>query len=430
MRQASVLQMQREYGNDYVRRHLGSNGSKHGHGSAPPPGTVQRDPQQSGQPKGQGATEAKGSEGGGKDPIHEAIYKLVKEQLGEEKLKKHAASAAKKAAEKLFELTKGAESEADFLEKAQLKLLGEHFEKELAEGAKALLASEDGKKLKSMLLSAVEGDPTVALAVVLAAAAAAVAADAPAELDLDGKLGKSGFKWAAKGDFGTLRDLSLKHIQASLAYSNTKFKAKLTGSYKGGEKEEIGAKAEIGVGEEKKQTAEAVIEAKVDPKSNDVKVDLGAVLRSPQLQLSSKLQFDKGIGGMVGVRLGSDKQFLAPKLVMDAEGKVTFQLDNRFQMGILDLSTSLTTGPEATVTHKLGLVQPFSVKNFNATAQLVYTVDDPRVKSAGFNLNYKLVDKKGGPIPLLIIGATGDYQAHSGDDPQRFQILGVAQGRF
>ena len=52
------------------------------------------------------------------------------------------------------------------------------------------------------------------------------------------------------------------------------------------------------------------------------------------------------------------------------------------------------------------------------------------VTAAGINLNYKLIDKKGSPIPVLFIGLEGEFKAGSADTPQSFHGLAVIQGRF
>ena len=92
--------------------------------------------------------------------------------------------------------------------------------------------------------------------------------------------------------------------------------------------------------------------------------------------------------------------------------------------------TTFTTGSKATGAHKLTLTQPFDVQNLKITANIKYTLKDPTVTAAGINLNYKLIDKKGSPIPLLFVGLEGEFKAGAQGKPQKFHGLAVIQGRF
>jgi len=407
LNQQSILQMQRRYGNAAVQRYLAENGR------GGKPAAVQRAPQKQ-------TKEGQNTGGKPNDPIHNAIYELVKKELGEAKLKKHAKSIGEAAAKALVDQMKNADSEADFLNKAQTKLIGKVLKDDIQRSVTELLNSPEGKKLRGKILHAFKTEPNVAVAGVLVALAAAIAANAPAKLDLDGKIGKSGLKWAAKADLGKLRTFSINSIKAGLAYSGKEYGANVSFEYTG-EQDKDG---------DKKEPAKATTSATLDFKSGSMKTDLGPVITRPQISLTTKLILSNNPVGLASIRIGDKKNFLSTQMQIDANGKTTWQFGHMKTIDALGIQSTFKTGPEATGAHKLSLNKPFGVQNLDLSANITYTLEDPVIKEAGLNLEYKLIDKKDSPIPLMYLQFSGQFTAAKGQDPQKFVGLAVIQGRF
>jgi hypothetical protein len=411
MRQSAVLQMQRRYGNAAVRRYLAG---KNGHDKAQVP-ALQRQKQ-----KGPAEAAPKSGSGKQKDWLSGKVYDLVKEELGEAKLKKHAESLAETAAKKLAEQVQGTGSEADFLKKAQTKLLSQHLQVEIQTIVTQLLNSPEGKKLRGKILQALKTEPSIALGAILAGMAAAVAADAPAKLDLSGKLGNAGLKWATKADFGRLQALSLNSIKASLSQSGAEAGASFSFEYKAAKQKPEGGT----------EPAQATTSATINFKEGKIDTDVGPVTTRKPIALTSQLILSKNPTGVMAIRIGPKHDYLSSQVKIDSSGKTTFEFSRLQTIGAAELATIFSTGPKATLAHKISLKEPMDVKDLKISANIKYTVKDPKVTAAGFNLNYKLVDKKGAPIPLLFVGLEGEFKARSGDKPQKFHGLAVIQGRF
>ncbi len=399
--------MQRRYGNAAVQRYLSRNGQ--GGNRA----TLQRAPKKQ-------AKKEQTSGGKPKDPIHNKIYELVKEELGEAKLKKHAASISEAAAKALIDLMKDADSEDDFIKKAQTKLLGKVLKDDIQKSVTELLNSPEGKNLRGKILHAFKTEPNVAVGAVLVGLAAAIAANAPAKLDLDGKLGKSGVKWAGKADLGKLRAFSINQIKAGLSYSGKEYGANVSFDYTG----------EQDKGGDKKEPAKATTSATLDFKQGSMKTDLGPVVTRPQISLTTKLILSNNPVGVAAIKIGDKKNFLSTQMQIDATGKVVWQFDHMKTIGALGLQSTFKTGPGATGAHKLTLNKPFGVQNLDLSANINYTLTDPVIKEAGINLQYKLIDKKNSPIPLMYLQFNGQFSAAKGQEPQKFVGLAVIQGRF
>ena len=407
LNQQSILQMQRRYGNRAVQRYLARSGQ------TGKPAGVQRAPKKQ-------AKEGQKTGGKSKDPIHKAIYELVKEHLGETKLKEHSKSIGEAAAKALVEQMKNADSEADFLKKAQTKLIGKVLKDDIQKSVRELLNSPDGKKLRGKILHAFKTEPSVAVAGVLVGLAAAIAANAPAKLDLDGKIGKSGVKWAAKADLGKLRALSINSIKAGLAQSGKEYGAKVSFEYTG-EKDKEGGK---------KEPAKATTSATLDFKKGSMKTDLGPVITRPQISLTTKLILSNNPVGVAAIRIGDKKNYLSTQMQIDANGRTTWQFGHMKTFEALGIQSTFKTGPDATGAHKLTLDKPFGVENLDLSANITYTLTDPEIKEAGLNLQYKLIDKKDSPIPLMYLQFNGQFTAAKGQNPQKFVGLAVIQGRF
>jgi len=411
MRQSTILQMQRQYGNAYVQRYLSN---QRGTRKNRPP-TLQRKNQ-----KGAAKGGSKAGSGSSKDWLSGKIYDAVKEELGEAKLKKHAESLAEAAAKTLAEQVQGAGTEADFLKKAQTKLLSQHLKIEIQKTVTALLKSPEGKKLRSKILEIAKTEPGVVLWAIMTAMAAAVAADAPAKLDLSGKLGSSGLKWATKADFGRLQAFSLNAIKASLSQSGKEGGASFSFEYKAAKQGSDG----------KDEPAEAKTTASINLKEGKIDTDMGPVTSQKPIALMSQLILSKNPAGILAIRIGDKKNFVSSQMKIDSTGKATFEFSQMESIGAAALLTTFTTGSKASLAHKLTLTKPFDVENLKLTAHIKYTVKDPTVTSAGIKFNYKLINKKGAPIPLLFVGLEGEYKAGTQDKPQKFHGLAVVQGSF
>jgi hypothetical protein len=407
LNQESILRMQRRYGNAAVQRYLASNGL------AGKPAAVQRAPKKE-------TKKDQKSGGKPKDPIHNKIYELVKEHLGEAKLKKHAKSIGEAAAKALIEQMKDADSEDDFLKKAQTKLIGKVLKDDIQKSVTELLNSPEGKELRGKILHAFKTEPNVAVAGVLVGLAAAIAANAPAKLDLDGKIGKSGLKWAAKADLGKLRAFSLNQIKAGLAYSGKEYGANVSFDYTG----------EQDKGGDKTEPAKATTSATLDFKQGSMKTDLGPIVTRPQISLTTKLILSNNPVGVAAIKIGDKKDFLSTQMQIDANGKVVWQFGQMSTIGAVGLQSTFKTGGDATGAHKLTLDKPFGVPNLDLSASITYTLTDPVIKEAGLNLQYKLIDKKDSPIPLMYLQFNGQFSAAKGQEPQQFVGLAVIQGRF
>ncbi len=411
MRQSAILQMQRQHGNAYVQRYLaGQNGT----GKSRPP-ALQRQNQ-----KGKAKAGSKASSGKSKDWLSGKIYDVVKDQLGEAKLKKHAESLAESAAKSLAEQVQGSRTEAEFLKKAQTKLMSQHLKIEIQKMVTELLNSPEGQKLRGKILEIAKTEPGVVLWAMLTAMAAAVVADAPAKLDLSGKLGNSGLKWATKADFGRLQALSLNAIEASLSQSGKEAGASVSFKYKGAKQKPGG----------EKESAEATTSAKINFKEGKIDTDMGPVTSRKPISLMSQLILSNNPAGVLAIQIGGKKSYVSARARFDLSGKTTFEFSQLETVGAAALLTTFTTGSKATGAHKLTLTQPFDVQNLKITANIKYTTKDLTVTAAGINLNYKVIDKKGSPIPLLFVGLEGEFKAGSADKPQSFHGLAVVQGRF
>ncbi len=115
---------------------------------------------------------------------------------------------------------------------------------------------------------------------------------------------------------------------------------------------------------------------------------------------------------------------------IDANGKINGGVGHMNTIDALGIQATFKTGPEATGAHKLSLNKPFGVQNLELSANITYTLEDPVIKEAGLNLEYKLIDKKDSPIPLMYLQFSGQFTAAKGQDPQKFVGLAVIQGRF
>jgi len=308
LKQSTVLHMQRQYGNAYVQRYLagrngigtrslssGSHPSRNGHGLST---TLQRQKQ-----KGATKGESKSGSGNSKDWLSGKVYEVVKEELGEAKLKKHAESLADTAAKTLAEQIQGSRTEAEFLKKAQTKLLSHHLKIEIQKTVTELLKSPEGKKLRSKILEIVKTEPGVVLWSIMTAMTVAVAADAPAKLDLSGKLGSSGLKWATKADLCRLQAFSLNAIEASLSQSGKEAGASFSFKYKGATQNPGG----------EKESAQATTSASSNFKEGKIDTDIGPVTSRKPITLMGELILSKNPTGAVAIRIGDKKRTCQPR---------------------------------------------------------------------------------------------------------------------
>ncbi|MEZ4868519.1 MAG: hypothetical protein R3C14_44730 [Caldilineaceae bacterium] len=313
----------------------------------PNPGFVQRDNNQG---AAQGGNKTESQHGKDKDKgfdldqwLQSAIYNLVKEQLGEEKLQTHAKAVVDKAVAALMAQVRDATSEADFVQKAQINQIGTILAGDLKRIAAELLKSPDGQRARQAILKVAKDDPglVIILALLGVAAAAAANADIP-EFKREFNIG-AGFKASGQAKLGKFQALALQHLQAGLSYTSKYFAASLQGSYTGeGEKSGFGANAEATIGtKELKLKTQAV----VLPDGN-YQLSLRPMLDLKQLQGSVGATWDaqKGLMGEAQLTLRDKDLQMTVAGTIDQDGKLTLKPSLKVQklFGIKPLSADLS----------------------------------------------------------------------------------------
>lgn len=379
--QAAILQMQRQHGNAYVQRYLAAQKIR-GQNEA-----VQREEKSGGKKEEKAAGESKTGKNDSFDMdkwLHGKLYDALKEQLGEDKLKEHAAKLAKQAADLLMEQVKGATSEADFLQKAQAQQIGQLLAKDLKNGVEALLKSPEGRQLRQAILSQSKQDPSFAVGMALLGLGVAIAANAEIpELEKAFDLG-AGFKAGGAAKLGHFRDLALEQVKLSLAYSSTYFKANLGGSYSGKDDKAI-AQAGVSAGVPALQFNSNVA---LDDEGA-FKLNFGPVLKLDYFNASTQATWSdtKGWSGVGKLQIGDKKtSFIATQVEMGADG-------------------------EAKMGHSLGLTNPLGLKDFTVQASLHHSLLDPEVGEAKLSGSYDIIspdkDKLG---RYIFVKFEGKYQ--------------------
>ena len=337
--------------------------------------------------------------------LHGKIYDLLKEQLGEDKLKEHAKTLASTATEALMKQIRGATSETDFVQKAQAEQIGRLLTADIRKGAEALLKSPEGQKVRQYILDHTKEDPVFAVGMVLLGLGAMIAANAEIpELKKDFDLG-AGFKIGGQAKLGKFQEIAIQQVQLSLNYSSKYFQAGVQGSYQGeGEQTGFGTQANAAVGsEEFKFTTKATL----DPDGN-LKLDVGPALNlKDRVAASAGATWSSAAGwsGVGKLRLGDKNSFLTSQVQIGADGEIK-------------------------MAHGVGLHNPFDLQNLRIDASLHHTLTDPKITGANLAAQYDILqDEAAGRY--LFLRFEGAYQP-PGQDSQPENVSGVILlgGRF
>lgn len=407
-RQTAVLQLQQQYGNAWVQRHLAD-------------GTLQREDDKKSEAKAGGKSES------GFDPaqwVGGEIYDALKKELGDEKLKEYAKQIAGKATELLMEQVKGAAGEQDIIEKARLKEIAAALEKDLGQAVQSIFQSPQGKAVKEALLKKTKQDPGFAIVMVLLglAAAAAANADIP-KLDQTFNLGK-GFKAGGKAELGKFQAIVLKQVQASLGFTSEYFRANVAGSYAGeGEQKGFAGQAGVAVGTDE-------VEFKSDFKihqNGEFNVEAQNAFDFKKFGLTAGGSFNsiKGWKGIAELRLGEKTHYLSTKVNVGQDGKTGLQFDHKLIRDLVVLSNSLKLeGNKTTLTNEAQLKDLFGAEGLNVTANLVTDLTHPAIQQLNLKADLKILgDPKDASKPTLFVRFDASFKA--GPQGQRDEATGL-----
>jgi len=412
LRQTSLVQLQQQYGNAWVQRHLAD-------------GSLQREDEKK-EEKGGGAAggkEEKGSFDLGQW-VSGQVYDVLKKELGEEKLKEYAKQIAGKATDLLMEQVKGATGEQDIVEKARTKDIAAALSKDLSQVVQSILQSPQGKALQETLLRETKQDPGFAIVMVLLglAAAAAANADIP-KLDETFKLG-AGFKGSAKADLGKFRDIVIKQVQVGLGYTSQYFRAGIQGGYAGeGDQKGFmgGANAAVGTEEVQFKTDFNIFQ------NGEFKLNAQNALDFKKFGLTTGASFSniKGWKGIGEFRLGEKTHYLSTKIEVAGDGKVGLQFDHKFVRDLVVLSNSLKIeSNKTTVVSEAQLKNLFGTEGFNVGANIVSDLTHPSIRELGLKADLKLLgDPKDVSKPTLFLRFDASYLA--GKDGKKDAAMGL-----
>lgn len=411
---AAILQMQRRSGNASVGRYLSEQ-------------AIQRQEE---------VSEGSGKEGGKKKATSDLdqwlsgeLYNLVKEQLGDAKLKEYAKKLSQTATDQLLTQVKGVGSVDEFTNKIVVDQIGKSLAGDLNKAVNELLSSPEGQKVKQAILDKSKKDPAMVVGMILVALGAMVASNAEIpELEKTLDLGK-GFKAGAKVNLGKFQDISLKKLQASFSYTGQYFQASVSGGYTG----EKGKAAFTGKAEAKAGTEEVEFSSAASiEKGGNLKLDFRQALNLKNFGLVAGPSYEtsKGWSGVLQLKIGDKYSYLTPKVVIDQDGKATVELGHTFTNDMITLATTLQG--KGIMSHKLDLKNPFGAEGLSVSANLAYSLNDLKITSAGIAGQLKLSEGgKNKAIPVLLLKFEGKYQAAGPDKPQpdvQGQVL--LEGRF
>jgi hypothetical protein len=401
MHNAAIMQMQRQLGNASVGRYLSEQ-------------VIQRQEEKS---------EGGGKEGGKKKNVSDLdqwlsgeLYNLVKEQLGDAKLKEYATKLSQTATDQLLTQVKGVSSVDELTNKIVVDQIGKSLANELNKAVLGLLNSPEGQNVKKAILDKAKKDPGMVVGMILVALGAMIASNSEIpELEKTLDLGK-GFKAGAQVNLGKFQDISLEKLQASFSYTGKYLQASVSGGY-GTEK---GKGAWTGTAEAKAGTEEAKFStvASMD-KEGKLKLDFREALKLKNFNLEAGPTYEsaKGWSGVLQLKIGNQYNFLTPKFVVDDKGKATVELGHTFTNDIFTLATTLQG--KGAMSHKLDLLNPFGVEGLSVSATLAYDLKDPKITSASISGKLKLTEEsKNKAIPVVLLEIEGKYKAAGSGKPQ------------
>jgi len=252
------------------------------------------------------------------------MYKLISEHLGEAKLKEHAKDLAGKGVDLLIAQVKEASSEADFVGKSQIELLGKMLTDQAKKDAETIAASPAAKALKERLLVITNERPEVLIAAAIAAAAVAYLAN-PDLPEITKKLEiAKGLTGEGKLDLGKVQQLSVQQASLALKYTSTHFSAGASAAYAGeGDKAGASGSANVAVGAKDIQFKGTL---KVNP-DGTVKLDLGQAIdvKNFKMETGVAIEGDK-TAAIIGVRVGDKDTHVSGKTSVTSEGHVSLDL--------------------------------------------------------------------------------------------------------
>ena len=402
---ARLVELQRSHGNAHVARLIATNRL----GSVPGGGpSLQRAP---GAPVSLNPRAAGGAGGGDAaadaDPVAtlgdgwKPIYKLISEQLGEEKLKEHAKTLAGKGVDLLISQAKGAKPDPNFLAKAQLDLLGTMLSDHAKQVAEAWVGSPEGKAFADRLKTISKEAPGVVLAAAIAAAAVAYLAnpDLP-EITKKFDLFK-GVSAEGTIDIGKLQSMTVQKAALALKYSSKHFSAGVSGEYVGeGDKKGATLGANASVGEKDIKFKSAI---KLNP-DGTVKVDLGPAIDVKKFGMETGVSITgSDMSAIIGIKIGDKEQYVSAKTKIDPDGKVS--LDLGIKAGGLQIEGKAKGIGSDKVSGEASLTGTniFGVKGLDAKGTMKFT--NAGIANASGSLSYAK-DTKQGKVFISFSGET------------------------
>lgn len=377
---ADVLHLQQSLGNARVARLIESRRIARAPAAAPPTG------------KGEAEQAPPG-------PAGDPLQKLILEQLGEDKLKEHGKKLAGKSVDFLMSQVKDANSEADFVSKAQIGLIGTMLTDQAKADAEALLKSDAGKALRERLATITKDEPGVIVAAAIAAAAIAYMAN-PDLPEIKKKVTViKGLTAEGTLDLGKIQDLTVQKAGLALKYSRKQFSFAASASWEEGEKKEGEAEA-LSLNP---RDTEFKGDLEVD-KGGKAKVNLSQAIEVDKLKIESGVEIVKDdMAAIVAVKVGDKEQHVSTKAKVRPDG--TFDIDLGIKSGDFELTGSGKDlrGDKPTGEVALESKNSFRVKGLDLKAKVSF--GSAGVAGASGSAAYNF-DTKGGKAYISFTGET------------------------
>lgn len=413
---ARLVELQRIHGNAYVSRLIANNRVAEATGRP-----LQRDAAAPVSLNPRAASAPAGGDAAAADPATalgdgwKPIYKLISEQLGEDKLKEYGKTLAGKGVDVLISQAKGAKPD-DFLAKAQVDLLGTMLADHAKTVAEEWVASPAGKAFRERLLTITKEAPGVVVAAAIAAVAAAYLAN-PDLPEIKKKFDVfKGMSADAMLDIGKLQELAVQKASLALKYSTKHVDLNLKGSYADEEQKKPGYTAGGGValkGKDFKFKSDLTLDTE-----GKVTLDLGQAIDVGKFGMETGVSISGGdMAAIVAVKVGDKETYVSGKTRVEADGKVSLELD--FKGGGLEIGGKAKDVGGAGMAGQASLKGKdiFNFKGLDATANVSFGAGG--VKSAGGSISYS-TDTKVGKVFLNVSGET----MHAGADKDKATPIG------
>jgi hypothetical protein len=332
-------------------------------------------------------------------PAEDPIQKLILEQLGAEKLKEHGKKLAGKSVDFLMSQVKEANSEADFVSKAQIGLIGTMLSDQAKADAEALLKSDAGKALRERLVTITKDEPAVIIAAAIAAAAIAYMAN-PDLPEIKKKVTiVKGLTAEGTLDLGKVQDLTVQKAGLALKYSRKQFSFSASAGWEEGEKKE----GETGALSLRPRDTEFKSDMEVDP-GGKAKVNLSQAIEVDKLKVESGVEIVKDdMAAIVAIKIGDKNQYVSGKTKVNSDGKV--DLDLGFKSGDFEITGSGKGlgGDKPTGEVALESKNSFRVKGLDLKAKVKFGSAGVAAASGSAAYNF---DTKGGKAYISFTGET------------------------